>query len=65
MILASAPPLTMSSACVLSVEDFSQRIILIRKVRNVGTKENSQRRLKNNNLVIKHSQGLSALSQGL
>ena len=38
------------------VENFSQRISLIRKVRNAETKENSLRRL-NNNVVIKHSQG--------
>ena len=57
-------PLAMSSACFLSVGNFSQRISLIREVRNVETKENSQRRLHNNN-VTKHSQGLSVLSQGL
>ena len=41
----------------MSVGNFTQRISLIRKVRNVETKENSQRRLNNNNAVIKHSQG--------
>ena len=34
-------------------------------MRNVETKENSQRRLNNNNVVIKHSQGPLVLSQGL
>ena len=41
------------------MENFTQRISLIRKVRNVETKENTQRRLNNNNVVIKHSQGPS------
>ena len=59
------PPPPMSSACFLLVENFSQRISLIRKVRNAKTKENSQRGLNNNNVVIKHSQGLLVLSQGL
>jgi len=62
MILA---PLTVSSACLLPVENFSQRIRLIGEVRNVETKENSQRRLSINNVVIKHSQGPLVLSQGL
>ena len=55
----------MSSACLLSVENFSQRISLIRKVRNTETKENGQKRPNNNNVIIKHSQGSLALSQGL
>ena len=59
-----APPI-MSSACLLSVENFSQRIGLIREVRNVETKENSQGRLNNNNVVIKQSQGPLVLSQRL
>ena len=65
-----APPI-MSSACLLSVENFSQRISLIREMRNAETKENSQRRLNNNNnnnnnnVVIKHGQGPLVLSQGL
>ena len=58
-------PLTVSSACLLPVENFSQRICLIGEARNVETKENSQRRLNNNNVVIKHSQGPLVLSQGL
>ena len=42
--------------CLLSVENFSQRISLIREVINVEIKENSQKRLKNN-VVVKHHQG--------
>ena len=59
------PPCSMSCACLLPVENFSQRISLIREVRNAETKENSQRRLNNNNVVIKHSQGHLVFSQGL
>ena len=55
----------MSSAYLLPVENFSQRISLIREVRNAKTKEKSLRRLNNNNVVIKHSQGPLVLSQGL
>ena len=58
-------PLTVSSACLLPVENFNQRISLIRKVRDAETKENSLRRLNNNNIVIKHSQGLLVLSPEL
>ena len=57
-------PRTVSSACLSSLENLSQRISLIREVRNIESKENSQRRL-NNNVVIKHSQGPLVLSQGL
>ena len=60
----SLPP-TVSSACLLSVESFSQRISLIREVRNADTKENSQRTLNNSDVVIKHSQGHLVPSQGL
>ena len=56
---------TMSSVCLLSVENFSQRISLIGEVRNAEIKENSQRRQINNDAFIKHSQGPSVLSQGL
>ena len=42
-----------------------QRISLVRELRNVDTKEKGQKRLNNNNVVIKHNQGPSALSQGL
>ena len=62
MVLASHPT---SSVCFLSIENFSQRINLIREMRNTETKENSQRRLNNNNVVIKHCQGPFVLSQGL
>ena len=55
----------MSSACLLPVENFSQRISLIREVRNVETKENSLRRLNNNTVVIKHRQGPFLPSHGL
>ena len=41
MILASPPP------CLLPVKNFSQRISLIREVKNAETKENSLRRLNN------------------
>ena len=46
------PPPTMSSACLLSVENFSQRISLIREVRNEEIKENNQRRLNNGQKVV-------------
>ena len=62
MVLA---PHAMSSVCFLSMENFSQRISLIREMRNMETKENSHSRLNNNNVVIKHSQGPFVLSQGL
>ena len=65
MVLATPTSPPMSSACVLPVENFSQRISLIREMRKAETKENSQRKLNNNNVVIKHSQGLLVLSQGL
>ena len=55
---------SMAPACLLPVEHFSQRISLVREVRNAETKENSQRRL-NHNVVSKHSQGPLVLSQGL
>ena len=58
-------PLIMSSVCLSSVENFSQRIGLIREVTNTETKENKQRRLNNNNVVIKYSQGPLVLFQGL
>ena len=53
MVLAA---LNMASPCLLSVINFSQRRSLIREVKNVETKENCQRRLNNNNVVIKDSQ---------
>ena len=66
MVLANlTAPTTMSSACPLPLENFNQRISLIREVRNAETKENNQRNLNNNNVVRKHSQGPLVLSQGL
>ena len=62
MVLA---PTTMFSACLLPAENFSQRVSLIREVRNAETKENSLRRISNNNVVIKHGQGPLVLCQGL
>ena len=56
---------TVSSACLLSVESFGQRISLIREMRNADTKENSQRTLNNSGVVIKQSQGHLVPSQGL
>ena len=64
----TAPPPTISSAFLLSVENFNQRINLIREVRNAETMENFVsvlRRLNNNKVVIKHRQGPLVLSQGL
>ena len=55
----------MSIGCLLPVENFNRRMSLIREVRNIETKENSLKRLNNNNVVIKHSQGPLILSQGL
>ena len=49
----------------LPVENFNQIIILIREVRSAETKEDSLRRLSNNNAVITHHQGPLVLSQGL
>ena len=67
MVLAPhpPPPPIMFFALLLPVENFSQRISLIREVRNTETKENSLRRINDNNVVIKHSQGPLVLSQGL
>ena len=48
-----APPQPHYILCLpLSVESFSQRVSFIRELRNTETKENSQRRLNNNNVVI-------------
>ena len=60
-----APPPTTSSACLLSMENFSPRISFIKEVRNAETEENSQRRPNYNNVVIKLSQGSLVISQGL
>ena len=51
---------TMSSACILSVGNSNQRINLIIEIQK---QRNSQRRLNNTNVVIKHSQGPLVLSQ--
>ena len=48
MVLAASPPFPESSTCLLSMENFSQRINLIRDLRNRETKENNQRRLNKN-----------------
>ena len=53
-------PLMMSSSFLLP-----KIVSLIREVRNAETKENSLRRLNNNNRIIKHSKGPLVLSQGL
>ena len=63
--MVPAPPPTSFSASHLPLENLSQRISLIREVRNAETKENNQRNLNNNNVVLKHSQGPLVLSQGL
>ena len=66
--MVSAPPPTpptQSSARLSLWKKLNQRISLIREVRNATTKENSQRRLNDNNVVIKNSQGLLVPSQGL
>ena len=60
MVLAPPRSASTSSACLLSVENFNQRLNLIRKVGNGETKEINHMSLNNNNnnAVIKHSQGL-------
>ena len=60
MVFALSP---MSSASLLPAENFSQKISLIREVRNAETKENNNRR--RNKVVIKHPQGPFILCQGL
>ena len=66
MVLAPTPAPAMSLACLLPVENLSQGISLIREVRNAETEENSQRRLNDNNVVIKHRQGpLTAFSRAV
>ena len=64
--LWSLSPCFMSSACLLSAENWSQSISSITEVKNVETEGNSQRRPNNSsNAVIKHSKRPSVLSQGL
>ena len=55
---------TVSSACLLSVENYSQRINLIKTSEK---RENKGKHSKetNNNVLIKHSQGPLVLSQEL
>ena len=48
-----------------SLGNISQRTSVIREVRNAETKEDSQRRPNNNNVVTRHSQGLVVPSQRL
>ena len=45
-------PVITSSVCLSFVENFNQRISLIREVTNAETKENKQRRLNNDNVVF-------------
>ena len=58
-----APPRVLY--CLWPADNVSQRISLIGEVRNAATKENSQRRLNNNNAIIKDNQGPLVLSQRL
>ena len=53
----SLPP-SMAPDCLLPVEHFSQRISLVREVRNAETKENSRKRV--NNKQCGHSFSLKA-----
>ena len=65
MILAHIPSPNHAFCPPFACGNFSQRINLIREVRNAEAKENSLRRLNNNNVVIKHSQGHLVVSQRL
>ena len=56
---------TMSSACLLSVENFSQRISLIREMRACRNKGKQSKETDNNNVVIKRSQEPLGPSQEL
>ena len=47
------------------MENFSQRISLIRAVRNAEIKENNRKRLNDSDVVAKDSQGPLAPSRGL
>ena len=60
----SLPSPIISSACLLSVENYSQRINLIKTSEK---RENKGKHSKetNNNVLIKHSQGPLVLSQEL
>ena len=58
-----APPRVLY--CLWPADNVSQRISLIGEVRNAAPKENSQRRLNNDNVVFKVSPGPVVLSQRL
>ena len=62
MVLALLP-FPLPAFCV--VENFSQRVSLIREMRKAETKGNSQRRPDNNDVVVKCSQGSLVSCQGL
>ena len=47
------------------MEKFSQRMTAIKDVRDGKAREDSQRRLNNNDVVIKHGQGHLVDSEGL
>ena len=64
MVRALPHTTTVSAAC-LSVENLSQRVCLVRDRRPAESKKNSQRRLNDDNVVIKHTQGPLVPSQGL
>ena len=49
----------------MSIENFNQKLSLIRKVKNEETKENSKRRLNNNNVVLKHKELYSSFSRAI
>ena len=61
--LVVLPP--MSSAGLLSVENFSQRISLIREMRACRNKGKQSKETDNNNIVIKRSQEPLGPSQEL
>ena len=66
MILPLPPPqhvFCLIFAC--GGKKINQRISIIRELRNAEAKENSQLRLHNKNVVIKHSQGPIVLSPEL
>ena len=65
MILASPTPSPQVLCLPFVWENVRGRMSLIKEMRKAETKENSQRRPNNNNVVIKHSQGPLVPSQGL
>ena len=56
------------SSCLMPAfhlwKNFSQKISLTKEGKNAETKENSERRPQNNNVVVKHSQGHLVPAQG-